>query len=185
MLFHRTRESGEGLLGVVDGEETNDLKFLLAGGRGDLNFVADLAVEQRAADRRGGGDEAFFGVGFLAADQLVFDFGFTLDIEDDDAGAEAGAVLGNIGEVEHAEVAEAFFQVADSRVDEALAFLGEFVLGVFGKIAVGAGDGNFLGKLDVELMLQVVNFLLDLLLDLREWIGHWNSLKKIRGGGIV
>ena len=40
--------------------------------------------------------------------------------------------------------------MADAGVDEALAFLGIFVLGVFGEVAVGAGDCNFLGQVDVS-----------------------------------
>ena len=46
---------------------------------------------------------------------------------------------------EHAQIAQALFQLANARVDEALAFLGVFVLGVFRKIAVSAGYGNLFG----------------------------------------
>jgi hypothetical protein len=82
----------------VDGNETDDFEFLFAGGGSDFDFVADFAVEERFADGGGGGDEAFFDVGFLAADELVLDFDVALGVENSEARAVAGAVRWNIGE---------------------------------------------------------------------------------------
>ena len=56
--------------------------------------------------------------------------------------------------------------MGDLEIDVALAFLGEFVLGVFGEVAVRASDGNFLGKLDAELVGELIDFVLELFLDL-------------------
>ena len=81
-----------------------------------------------------------------------------LQVKYNNAGAVAGTILGNIGEIEHAEVAHALFEMADFGVDVTLAFFGVFVLGVFGEVAVRASDGDFLGKLDVELVLESDRF---------------------------
>src|SRR5580704_954609 len=156
----------------VNGEKTDDFEFFFAGGSEHLHLVADLAIEQRAADGRGGGDHSLLDVGFLAADELVLDFLALLNVHHNDARAIAGTVFRNIGEVQHAEVAHALFELADFGVDVALALLGVFVLGVFGKVAVRAGDGDFLGKFDVEFVLQGVDFLLELLFNFGERVRH-------------
>jgi len=54
----------------VNGHEPHNLKFFLAGRRGDVDFVPHLAIEQSAADRGGGRDEPLFDIGFLAATSL-------------------------------------------------------------------------------------------------------------------
>jgi len=156
----------------VNGNEADDFEFLLAGRGGDFDFVADFAVEERLADRRGGGDQALFDVGFLAADELVLDFDVTLGVQDDEARAVAGAVRGNIGEIQHAQIAHALFEMGDLEIDVALALFGVLVLGIFGEVAVGAGDGDFLGELDVELVGELVDFVLQLFLDFGERVGH-------------
>jgi len=132
----------------VDGDEADDFKFLFARGRRDFDFVADLAVEQGLADGRSGGDEALLGVDFLTADERVFDFCVALYVEHSEPRAISRAILRDIGEVQHAQIAHALLEMGDLEVDEALALLGEFVLGVFGEVAVGACDSDFLGKLD-------------------------------------
>jgi hypothetical protein len=53
---------------VVNGDQTHDFKFFFASRRGDMDFVANLAIQKRAADGGGGGDESLLGVGFLTAD---------------------------------------------------------------------------------------------------------------------
>src|ERR1700674_1124614 len=132
----------------MNGDEPDDFEFLLSRWSCDLNFIADLAVEQSFSDGGRRGNVAFFGVGFFGADELVLDLHLAMDIEHDDARAVAGTVFWNIAEVEHAEIAQALLELGDAGVDIALALLGELVLGVFGEVAVGAGDGNLLGKLD-------------------------------------
>jgi len=37
---------------------------------------------------------------------------------------------------------------------------------------VSAGDGDFLGKLDVQLVRELFDFILQLFLNLSQWIGH-------------
>src|SRR6266851_5145870 len=146
-------ERGEELLAVVDGDEADDFKFLLAGGRGNFDFVADLAVEEGFADGGSGGDETLLGVGFFGAHEGVFDFCVALEVQNGEARAVAGAVLRDIGEVQHAEVAHALLEMADLEVDVALAFLGVLVLGVFGEVAVGAGDSGSISSWSFFLIL--------------------------------
>src|SRR6266852_1205210 len=92
-LRSRTPGTARWLLALVNGDEANDFKFFLARGCCDFDFVADLAVKQRLADRRSLGDDTLFGVGFLAADKRVFYFCVALHVQHNDARAVAGAVL--------------------------------------------------------------------------------------------
>jgi hypothetical protein len=169
----RRRLGGRNILSLfVNGEKADDLEFFLAGGGEHLYLVTDLAIEEGAADRRGGGDHSLFDVGFLGADELVFDFLALLHVNDYDARAIAGTVFRNIGEVQHAEVAHALFELADFGVDVALVFLGVLVLSVFREVAMRAGNGDFLGEFNVEFVLQVVNFLLELLFNFSKRVRH-------------
>src|SRR5436309_2503362 len=90
---------GRGLLVFVDGDELNDFESFLARGRGDLDFIADLPIEKGFADWRGCGDVAFFRVDFLAADEFVFDLDVLIGVENKNAGAVAGTVFRNVGEI--------------------------------------------------------------------------------------
>src|SRR5260370_41918097 len=94
------------LLALVDGKEPDDFKFFRAGGRGHFDFVADLAVEKSLTDRRSRGDETLLGVGFLGADEGVFDFGVALHVQNGEPRAVSGAVLRDIAEVQHARSEE-------------------------------------------------------------------------------
>ena len=75
----------------------------------------------------------------------------------------------------------------DLCVDETLASLANLYSAFSEEVAVGASDGNFLGKLDVEAVREMVDFFLQLLFNLREWVrhGYWlfsvSSLKKVWG----
>src|SRR5450432_4104373 len=169
----RRKKTLNGYLGIlVDGHQADYLEFLFTGGSGDLDFVAHFAVKQGLADRRSGGDEAVLGVGFLGTHQLVFDFDVFLGIEHGQTGAVAGAVLGDVGQVEHAQIAQALFQLADAGVYKSLALFGVFIFGVFGKIAVGASDGNLFGKIDVQLMRELIDFFQQFLFNFGERIDH-------------
>ena len=168
---------------VVNGDETYDFELLFSGWGGNLDLIANFAIEERFADRRGGGDEAFFGVGLLGAHKAVLDLNVALGIEHDDPRAVARAIPGDVAQIEHAEIAHTLFELGDARVHIALALLSEFVLGVFGEIAVGASDGDLLRKLDAELVLQRGDLVLKLLLDLLQWVGH--GYQCVRLGGEV
>lgn len=150
----------------MDRYEADDFKFFFAGGRGHFDLIADFFVEKSFADGRGGGDETLFGFGFFGRDQLVVNLHVFLGVEDGEARTVAGAVLGDIGEIEHTEVAHAFFELADAGVDVALAFFGVLVLGVFREVAVGPGDGDFFGKIDVQFVRELFNFVLQFFLNL-------------------
>ena len=56
-----------------------------------------------------------------------------------DSGTEGGAVPRNIGQVDHGELAHAFLQLAQARIDEYLALFGHVVLGVLAQIAERRG----------------------------------------------
>ena len=122
---------------VVDGGQLQDLELALAVGGDDGGGVADLLAEQRAADGRGGGDEALGDVGLFAGDELVGDLLVLAGVEDDDRGAEADLVVRNVREVDHGELAHALLQLAEAGVDEHLALLGHVVFGVFAEVAKG------------------------------------------------
>jgi len=169
----------------VDCDEFDDFEGFSAGRGRDLDFIADLAVEKSLANRRGCGDEAFFGVNFFAADELVLDLDVFVGIENENSGAVTGTIFGNVGEIQHSEVAHAFFQLADAGVDETLALLCVFVFGVFGEVTVRACDGNFLGEFDVELVVEPINFFLELLLNFRDGVKHCNPPKKSCAGRMV
>ncbi len=62
--------------------------------------------------------------------------------------------------------------MGDLEVDVALALLGELVLGVFGEVTVGASDGDLLRELDAELVRELIDFVLELFLNLGKWVGH-------------
>src|SRR6267154_971021 len=164
------------LLAVVNGDQTDEFKLFLARRGDNFDFVANLAVEQGLADGRSCGDKAFLGVGFLAAHQGVVNLFIALQIQHRETRAVAGAVLRNIGEVQHAEIAHALLEMGDLEVDVALAFLGELVLGVFREVAMRASNGNLFGKFDAELVRKLVDFVLELFLNLGEWVGHGSRL---------
>src|ERR1700747_665703 len=96
------------LLQLVNCLKLDDFELLASGGRGDLHFVADFAIQKRAADGRSGGDKPLFDISLFAADQLVLDAYILLGIDDHDLGAESGSVGGDIGQVQHTQIAHAF-----------------------------------------------------------------------------
>jgi len=110
------------------------------------------------------------------AHECVFDFCVALQVQNGESGTVAGAVFRDIAEVQHAEIAHTLLEMADLEVDVALAFLGVLVLGVFREVTVSAGDSDLLGKLDAELVGELVDFVLELFLDLGEWVGHGSQL---------
>ena len=156
----------------MNGDKANNFEFFLASGGGNLNFITNLPIQKGATDRRSSGDKALFDIGFFTADELVFHLNIALHVKHKNAGTVAGAVFRDIGEIEHAEIAHALFEVADFGVDVALALFGVLVLGVLGKVAVRAGNGNFLREFDVEFVLERVDFLLKFLLNLCKRVSH-------------
>jgi len=157
---------------VVNRDESNDFEFFLPCWSLHLYFVADFAIQKRAPNWRGGGDQSLLDIGFFTADELVFYFDALLNVNDPKARAIAGAILGDVGEIQHAEVAHALFEVADFCVDVALTLLGVLVFGVFGEVAVGASDSDLLREVNVQFVLEGVNFRLELLFNLSERVRH-------------
>src|SRR5215467_2481100 len=170
-----------GLFQLVNGAQLDDFEFFRAGRCRNFYFIPDLAVEERAADRRRRRNMALFDVSFFAAYQTVFDANVALRVNNDNSGAVARTVPGDVAEVEQAQVAQAFFELADARVDETLAFFGVFVLGILGKVAMRPRHCNFLGQLDAQLVFELVDLFLQLLLHLRDGVGHAPSPNRSQG----
>ncbi len=156
---------GSGFDGVVDGGEFEDFEFALAVGGDDGGGVADLFAEEGAADGGGGGDEAFGDVGLFAGDEFVGELLVLGGVEDDDGGAEADFVAGDVVEVDHGELAHALFELAEARVDEDLALLGHVVFGVFGEVAEGDGFFDLRGEFGGELVFESFDLIFEGLFD--------------------
>src|SRR5258706_15784286 len=117
----RRRLGGRNILSLfVNGEKADDFEFFLASGGEHLHLVADLAIEEGAADGGRGGDHSLLDVGFFAADELVIDFLAFLHVIDYDARAVTGTIFRNISEVQHAEAAHPLFEAAVFGIDVAL-----------------------------------------------------------------
>ena len=159
----------------MDGGELEDLEFALAVGGDDGGDVADLFAEQGAADGGGGRDEALGDIGLFAGDELVGELFFLGAVEDDDGGAIADFVAGDVIEVDHGELAHALFKLTEARVDELLALLGGVVLGVFGEIAEGDRLLDLRRQLRRELALQQLNLFFQSLLNMI-WHGAFRNL---------
>src|SRR5579872_4737497 len=113
----------EPLFGLVDGFQANDFEFLDPSWRLDFYFVAYVAPEKRLSNGRGCRDQTLRDVGFLGADQLILDLDGFLDVQHPYARPVAGPVGWNIIEVQHADVAQPLFQLAEARRNVALALL--------------------------------------------------------------
>jgi hypothetical protein len=169
---------------VVNGGELEDFEFALAVGGDDGGDVADFFAEQGAADGGGGGDEAFGDVGLFACDELVGELFVFSAVEDDDRGAEADLVVGDVVEVDHGEFAHALLELAEACVDELLALLGGVVLGVFGEIAEGYGLLDLRGEFGGELVLEGLDLLFESFLDVfHAWVCFAGLAYKVAGLG--
>src|ERR1700741_5566381 len=93
----RRRKGGRTILSFfVNGEKSNDFEFFFARGSEHLYLIADLAIEKRAADGGRGGDHSLLDVGFLATDEVIFDFQAFLHVPHHNARAVPRAVFRNI-----------------------------------------------------------------------------------------
>ena len=148
--------------------ELENLQLFDAAGTDDLDFVAHLLIEQRAADRRGGGNLAVGGVGFLAGDQVIGDLFVAFGIEHHHGGAEPHLIVRNLGEIHHGHFGQALLQLADAGIEKTLAIFGRVVLGILAEVAVCARLQDLLGQLDQILVFEHGNFILEFFLN----IGH-------------
>src|SRR6267143_593735 len=123
-----------------------------------VHLLAGLLADQRAAERRAVGDLAGLDVGLVLADDLPGRLlaAVLLDVH---RGAEHAAALGiDQPRVDLLRVGELRLDVADARLDEALALARRVVLGVLGQVAVRARIGDRLGHrrpLDAPQPLQL------------------------------
>src|SRR5258708_32354759 len=90
----RRRVGGRNILSLfVNGEKADDFEFFLAGGGEHLHLVADLTIEEGAADGGRGGGHSLFDVRFFPADEPVFDFLALFHVADYGARARTGKGL--------------------------------------------------------------------------------------------
>src|SRR5690606_17737921 len=118
---------------VVDSHEADDFERPHAAGRRDVDFVAFLAADERAAYGRGDRDEAAIRIGILGHDEL--DLKFTVAFAQRELRPEAGPVARDAVQVHQLNLRDAHPQHRDPGFDEALALLGRGVLGVLAQVA--------------------------------------------------
>ncbi len=73
--------------------------------------------------------------------------------------------LRDLVEVDHGERGQPPVDLADARLEEALALLGRLVLGVLPQVAVLPRLQDLLGKVDLQLVVQDADLFFELLLD--------------------
>ena len=171
--------------GFVDGGEFEDFEFTLAVGGDHGGGVSDFFAEEGSANGGGGGDEALGDVGFFAGDELVGDVLFLGGVEDDDGGAKADFVAGDVVEVDHGELAHALFELAEAGVDELLALFGGVILGVFGEIAEGDGFLDLGGEFGGELVFEGFDLLFEGFFDVfHAWVCFAGHAVSRQGRGV-
>ncbi len=152
----------------VDGGQFQDFELSHSSGDLHLNNVAYFFSEQAAANRRGRGNLAVSGVGFLARHQIIRNLLVLVDIEHHDAGTEAHAIVRDLREIDHRQVRQALFELIQPGVDEALPLFGCVIFGILAEVAVGARLQNLSGQFIAQLVLQRRNLILQFFLE----VGH-------------
>ena len=127
-----------------------DLVIAVARRGRDLDLLALLAADERAAERRIVADPPHLRVRFGLADELVLHLLLVL-VDQRDGRAEHDLVARQRGRIDHHRSAEAVLEVGDHRLDLALALLRRMIFGVLAEIAVRA---RFLDRLDDRRTLQ-------------------------------
>src|SRR5687768_7165711 len=138
---------------VVDRGELDQLELAGAAGRGDLDLIAFLLVEDGFSDGRGRGDHPLLRVGFLGHDELVHD-GVAALVAKVHRRAEAGTIAWNAIEVYHRNLAHPLLEHRDARVDDILPVLGSLVLRVLAQIAKLARPLDLLRQIHLQLALE-------------------------------
>src|SRR5437870_12983140 len=115
---------------IVNRAQAQDFQLALAVGTDDDDGVADLLVEQAAADGRCGGDFSGGYVGFFAHDQLVFHLLVLGAVVDLDGRTQPYLIFRDVVHVYHREVVESLAEWADASFGELLALLGHVVSAV-------------------------------------------------------
>src|SRR5471030_1718335 len=142
--------------------QLHDLELARAARRHHRHGVARLLVDQRLADRRRGGDHALRRVGVLRHHELKAHL-LAVAVDDFEGRAEAGTIVGNAIDVDQRDLGHAFLEHADARFDEALPLFRRLVLGVLAQIAELARALDLLRQLELELVVQRVNFVFEFL----------------------
>ena len=99
-------------------------------------------------------------VGLFAGHQLVLNFFVLVVVVNPDSRSQTHLVAGDVVHVDQREVAHAFAELAETRLDELLALLGHVILGIFAEISQGGGFLDLFGELVDQLVFELIHFLL-------------------------
>ena len=77
--------------------------------------------------------------------------------------AEAGAILRNAIDLDQRDLGDALLQHADPRLDEPLPLFGRLIFGVLAQVAELAGALDLLRQLELQLVVQRLDFVFELL----------------------
>src|SRR5262245_46865934 len=127
------------------------------------DLVAFFLVQERAADGRRGGDEAFVDVGVFRHHELIDDR--LAVFQQRDGGSETDLVLRDLVEVHQLDFGDALLQEADARLDEPLPLFRRLVLRVLAQIAEFARALDLAGQLGLQLLVELRDLLLEFLQD--------------------
>src|SRR4028119_1756044 len=122
------------LRGLARRLDVDDLVLRGAARGRDRNLLADLAPENRAADRRGVGEVAAPRIRLVGAHDLEGALLAAVDHPQRDARPEVHRVGADLGGVHHLGVADAALDLADPARQKPLLGLGVVVLGVLGDV---------------------------------------------------
>src|SRR5262249_2378399 len=123
--------------------------------------------------------------GLSTAHQAVADADMGLSVNNNNPGTVPRTIFGNIAQVQHTQVTEPLLELADASVHETLSLLGVLILGVLRKVTMSPRDSNLFRQLHIELVLQLIDFFLQLLLNPRDRVGHAASPEGFTFSGFV
>jgi TrmH family RNA methyltransferase len=146
------------LVCVVDGGELDEFERLGSARCDDFDFVAFFLVQDRASDRRRRRNHALLRVGVFRHHELI-DEHRAVSFAKMDCRPETGAVARNPIEIHQLDFAHPLLQHRDPGIDNALTFLGRFVLRVFTQVTVLARALDFLRQIDFQFALERRDFI--------------------------
>src|SRR5580698_7154304 len=97
---------------LVNGSQPDNLELPGAVGNLELNGFPYFLTQQRAANRRSGGNTTVGHVGFLAGYQLVNHLFILVEIDHCNRGAKSYPVARNPGEIDHGQLAQSSPELA-------------------------------------------------------------------------
>src|ERR1700722_12935082 len=122
--------------------------------RHDFDIVFCGLADKRAAERRRQRDPVLRAVNFFRHYDLELCDTAFIEVLESYATAEADGVARDRLEVDHRELRDSRFEVADARTQELLALLGHRPFRIFGQVAMRTRAFEFLGQVHGQLMLE-------------------------------